>query len=137
MMSTSLSGINSPYPETEGGVKAGIAEVNDSGGIDGHPVQLSECFVQDDATAQTCATRMANDMNLPDSDFLKLRNEAIASLALPDLRISREWDGWPTGSLKLTHIDTQRRGDRHPWRDQAKLVIPKRRDLSGDRLKRR
>jgi WD40 repeat protein/tetratricopeptide (TPR) repeat protein len=45
------------------------------------------------------AAKIAGDLNLPEEDFLKLRNEAIACLALPDMRIAKEWDGWPTGSL--------------------------------------
>ena len=45
------------------------------------------------------ASRMAQDMSLPDEDFLRLRNEAIACLTLTDVRMAHEWDGWPTGSF--------------------------------------
>jgi serine/threonine protein kinase/WD40 repeat protein len=31
----------------------------------------------------------------------ELRNEAIACLALPDMRVAREWPGWPAGSAQL------------------------------------
>ncbi len=47
------------------------------------------------------AAQMARDMNLPEQDFLELRSEAIACLALPDMRVASEWDGWPAGSLTL------------------------------------
>jgi serine/threonine protein kinase/WD40 repeat protein len=47
------------------------------------------------------ATRLAGDLDLPEGDFLELRNEVIACLALPDLRVAREWDGWPAGSVRL------------------------------------
>jgi eukaryotic-like serine/threonine-protein kinase len=30
-----------------------------------------------------------------------LRNEFIAALALPDIRLAREWDGWPDGSHSI------------------------------------
>jgi hypothetical protein len=44
------------------------------------------------------ATGLARELKLPESDFLELRNEVIACLALPDVRVAREWDGWPVGS---------------------------------------
>jgi WD40 repeat protein len=47
------------------------------------------------------ATKMARDLNLPAKDFLNLRNEAIACLALPDLRVAKEWNGWPAGSFSV------------------------------------
>ncbi|HEY1380829.1 MAG TPA: hypothetical protein VGF55_28770, partial [Gemmataceae bacterium] len=47
------------------------------------------------------AAGMARAMSLPDGASLELRNEVIASLALPDVRVAKEWDGWPTGSLRL------------------------------------
>jgi branched-chain amino acid transport system substrate-binding protein len=53
------------FPEATHAADAAVKFLNDNlGGIDGHPVQLSECFVQDDATAQSCATRMANDARI-------------------------------------------------------------------------
>jgi serine/threonine protein kinase/WD40 repeat protein/tetratricopeptide (TPR) repeat protein len=36
------------------------------------------------------ATRLARELGLPEEAFLELRNEVIACLALPDLRVSRE-----------------------------------------------
>ena len=47
------------------------------------------------------ATQMAREMNLFEDESLKLRNEAIACLALPDFRLAKEWPGWPTGSRGL------------------------------------
>jgi serine/threonine protein kinase/WD40 repeat protein len=47
------------------------------------------------------AAAMARAMNLPDEAFLELRNEVIACLALPDVTVAKEWDGWPAGSLHL------------------------------------
>ncbi len=47
------------------------------------------------------ATRLARAMNLPEADFLELRNETIACLALLDVRVAKEWDGWPAGSTWL------------------------------------
>jgi serine/threonine protein kinase/WD40 repeat protein/Tfp pilus assembly protein PilF len=44
------------------------------------------------------AADLARELNLPEKRFLELRNEAIACLALPDLRVAREWDGWPAGA---------------------------------------
>jgi serine/threonine protein kinase len=41
------------------------------------------------------ATRLARELELPQDDFLELRNEVIACLALPDMRVGRERDGWP------------------------------------------
>jgi WD40 repeat protein len=47
------------------------------------------------------ATRLAHDLNLSENTFLELRNRAIACLALPDIRIAQEWDGWPDDSAHL------------------------------------
>jgi serine/threonine protein kinase/WD40 repeat protein len=44
------------------------------------------------------ALALARELELPADTFDELRNEAIACLALPDLRLAREWDGWPAGS---------------------------------------
>jgi serine/threonine protein kinase/WD40 repeat protein len=47
------------------------------------------------------ATQLARQMDLPAEDFLELRNEAIAALALPDARVVQEWDGWPDDSAPV------------------------------------
>jgi serine/threonine protein kinase/WD40 repeat protein len=55
------------------------------------------------------ATRLARELDLPEGDFLELRNEVIACLALPDLQIAREWDGWPSGSFRVDFDATLQR----------------------------
>jgi serine/threonine protein kinase/WD40 repeat protein len=54
------------------------------------------------------ATKMARDMKLPEADFLELRNDTIACLALPDLQ-AREWDGFPNGSFSVDFAGTLER----------------------------
>jgi WD40 repeat protein/Flp pilus assembly protein TadD len=51
------------------------------------------------------ATQLARQLQLPEEDFLELRNEVIACLALPDMRMAREWDGWPEGSVGFDFDD--------------------------------
>jgi WD40 repeat protein/Tfp pilus assembly protein PilF len=48
------------------------------------------------------AAAIGRELGQPPEWFDGLRNEAIAALALPDLRVAREWDGWPAGSVDLT-----------------------------------
>jgi len=48
------------------------------------------------------AAQIAHALNLGGQQFLDLRNEAIASLLLPDVRIAKEWHGYPAGSAALT-----------------------------------
>lgn len=56
MMSTALTGSNSPMPETQGGLQAAITEINDTGGIDGHPIDMSLCDTQGNQNlAESCA----------------------------------------------------------------------------------
>jgi serine/threonine protein kinase/WD40 repeat protein len=45
------------------------------------------------------ATRLAQELQLPDDDFLELRNETIACLPLVDLRVAKTWEGHPPGTL--------------------------------------
>ncbi|HEX7380147.1 MAG TPA: serine/threonine-protein kinase [Pirellulales bacterium] len=47
------------------------------------------------------ATEYAREINLPEKDLLELRNEAIAALVLPDLKLDQEWPGYPDGSMFL------------------------------------
>jgi hypothetical protein len=44
------------------------------------------------------ATQIARELDLPEERFRELRNEAIACLALADLRMGKAWDGYPPGS---------------------------------------
>jgi serine/threonine protein kinase/WD40 repeat protein len=45
------------------------------------------------------ATRLARELQLPEDDFLELRNETIACLPLVDLRVARTWEGCPAGTV--------------------------------------
>jgi serine/threonine protein kinase/WD40 repeat protein len=47
------------------------------------------------------ATRLARELDLPEKDFLDLRNETIACLPLVDLRVARTWEGCPARTLLL------------------------------------
>jgi len=51
----------------------------------------------DSLNALEKATRIALDLKLPAESFLELRNAAIACLALPDLRLAKQWPGYPEG----------------------------------------
>src|SRR5262249_62427026 len=44
------------------------------------------------------AMAIARELRMPAARFDDLRTEAIAALALPDLEVAREWDGWPEGT---------------------------------------
>ncbi|MGH7138458.1 MAG: protein kinase domain-containing protein, partial [Pirellulales bacterium] len=55
------------------------------------------------------AAQHARAMDLPEKDILELRNEAIPCLALPDLRVAKEWSGWPTGSMTIDFDDALER----------------------------
>jgi WD40 repeat protein len=56
------------------------------------------------------ATGLARQLHLPEADFLELRSEVIASLALPDMRVIKKWDGWPEGT---THVAFDDRFERY------------------------
>jgi WD40 repeat protein len=51
------------------------------------------------------ATQLARQFRLPEKDFLELRNDVIACLALPDLRVAKEWPGYPEGSMYVDFDD--------------------------------
>jgi serine/threonine protein kinase/WD40 repeat protein len=51
--------------------------------------------------AVTDAAQLARELNLDEERRLELRNEAIACLALSDIRLIKEWEGWPAGSAGL------------------------------------
>jgi hypothetical protein len=74
------------------------------------------------------ATRLARQMNLAEEQFRDLRNEAIACLALSDLRVAREWDGLPEGTLAL---DIDPRLERYARFDSRRGVLSVRR-VDGD-----
>jgi WD40 repeat protein len=60
------------------------------------------------------ATQLARRLDLPEEDFRELRNEVIACLALPDLRVAREWPGLPY--LTQTVVFDGKL-ERYAWRD--------------------
>ena len=47
------------------------------------------------------AVRIARELNLPKERFDELRNEAIACLAVPDLRLGKNWNAWVAGTAYL------------------------------------
>jgi serine/threonine protein kinase/WD40 repeat protein/tetratricopeptide (TPR) repeat protein len=59
------------------------------------------------------AAKIARQLNLPEEDFLELRNQAIACLALPDLRVAKEWDGWPADTTFVLFDQKLERYARH------------------------
>jgi serine/threonine protein kinase len=52
------------------------------------------------------AVRLARQLELSEEDFRELRNEAIACLALPDLRVAREWQFAPTDVITMDVDET-------------------------------
>src|SRR5439155_11386635 len=51
------------------------------------------------------ATRLAREQGLGEGKLLELRNEAIACLAIADLRLLKEWPGFPRGSSASPAFD--------------------------------
>jgi serine/threonine protein kinase/WD40 repeat protein len=70
------------------------------------------------------ATRLAKELQLPEDDFLELRNETIACLPLVDLRVARRWEGHPAGTL---HFAFDANLDRYARFDHLKNVASVRR----------
>jgi serine/threonine protein kinase/WD40 repeat protein len=58
-----------------------------------------------------CLAELAKALKLNPSPSLReeIRTEAIAALALPDLEVAREWDGFPAGTAALDFDDTLER----------------------------
>jgi serine/threonine protein kinase/WD40 repeat protein len=52
------------------------------------------------------AAALARELRLPTTSFDDLRAEAIGALALPDLEVAREWDGWPVDTVGLDFDDS-------------------------------
>src|SRR5205085_508380 len=44
------------------------------------------------------AASLGTELHLPPEEMLKLRNEAIACLALVDLRLDKKWEAYPPGT---------------------------------------
>jgi hypothetical protein len=51
------------------------------------------------------AAALAGELEMPPETFDELRNLAIAALALPDIHMVKQWDGWPEGSRGLAFDD--------------------------------
>jgi WD40 repeat protein len=76
--------------------------------------RLGQRFTSLDALQEAVA--VAGELGLSGEHFDELRNEAIACLALPDLRLEREWEGFPPGSVRVDFDGSFRlyaRSDRH------------------------
>jgi serine/threonine protein kinase/WD40 repeat protein len=65
------------------------------------------------------ATQLARRLNLPERDFLELRNEVIACLALPDLRVAREF-GCPDVD---TYVHLDDRFERYVQARQGNVTV--------------
>jgi eukaryotic-like serine/threonine-protein kinase len=69
--------------------------------------RIGQRFESLDAVGQ--ARKIARDLNQGEERLLELRNAAIACLALPDLKIAKEWGGWPTGTWRVNFDSTLER----------------------------
>ncbi len=47
------------------------------------------------------AAQIARDLKMPEENFLELRNEAIACLAMPDLRVAEGEKAWEVGNAQI------------------------------------
>jgi ABC-type branched-subunit amino acid transport system substrate-binding protein len=65
MLSTALTGTNSPMPETQGGLNAAVAEINHTGGIHGHPIDMAVCDTQgNENLAESCAQQAVQNKDV-------------------------------------------------------------------------
>jgi len=69
--------------------------------------------------AVTEAARLARELALGENHMMDLRNEAIACLALADVRLIKEWEGFPDGSSGQPRFD-------------ANLTVYARADVNGN-----
>jgi WD40 repeat protein len=53
--------------------------------------------------ALSAAVAIARSLHLPAARLTKLRNQAIACLALPDLQRIKQWDGWIAGTVRVAY----------------------------------
>jgi hypothetical protein len=58
------------------------------------------------------AAEIARTQGRPEADLIRLRNEAIACLALPDFRLEQDWEGNPPGTNGLAF---DARFERYAW----------------------
>src|SRR5262249_27068326 len=73
------------------------------------------------------AAAIARNMQLGKEAFDRLRTEAIGCLALPDVRIAQEWDGWAAGTLNVVFDDAL---ERYARRDREGAISVRR--VAGD-----
>jgi WD40 repeat protein len=66
----------------------------------------------DSLKALAQAAQLGRALGRSPEEFLKLRNEAIACLALPDARLERDWEGSPPGT---SGVALDARGERYAW----------------------
>ena len=64
-------------------------------------------FASLDALSQ--AAQLARELDLPPERLAQLRNEAIACLALPDMRLAKKLDVWPLGTHAVCFDDDYQR----------------------------
>jgi serine/threonine protein kinase/WD40 repeat protein/tetratricopeptide (TPR) repeat protein len=76
-----------------------------------HGTRLSRRIGQRFATLDALgkAVAIGRELDQPPAWFDPLRNEAIACLALPDLRVAKEWNGWPEGTINVDFDGTLER----------------------------
>ncbi len=74
------------------------------------------------------AANIGRELKQPADWFAKLRNEAIAALALPDLYVSKYWAGFPKGTRDIAASGNLKRYAR--LNDQGVLSV---RNVEGDR----
>ncbi len=55
--------------------------------------------------AVTEAAQLARELKLGETELMALRHEAIACLALPDIRPEKSWEGFPLGSSRALAFD--------------------------------
>jgi serine/threonine protein kinase/WD40 repeat protein/tetratricopeptide (TPR) repeat protein len=48
------------------------------------------------------AMALATQLGMTEQDRLELRNAAIGAMALPDLEVAKEWDGYPEGTVGVS-----------------------------------
>ncbi len=73
------------------------------------------------------ATRLAHRLNLPEEDFRELRNEVIACLTLPDLRVAKEWPSPPCISFAVVFDEKL---EHYAWEDNKGNISI--RQVAGD-----
>ena len=74
------------FPEATQGLDAAVKYVNEElGGIQGHPVQIEQCFVIANEDGQKCGTQLANDNNvkLVIAGAMTVGNQALYSIVAP------------------------------------------------------